>query len=494
MKVLKNISWLFTLIIVIINAGCKKLIEVDPPINQIVASEVYKNNASANSVVTGLYNDMGANSFYIGTESIEILTSLMSDEMFSISDGTSIYTPFFTNSTLHDAGIWANSYNYIFRVNSAIEGCSTSPGITPGVKKQLLGELKFLRAYTYFYLVNLYGDVPLVLTTDVKVNSNISRSSAELVYNQMVRDLSEAKDELNTNYVGGDAISTTTLRVRPNASAASALLSRIYLYTKKWDLAEQEASKVITQVGIYTLDELPKVFLNTSKEAIWQVQPTLSFLSTTIPNLLNLKAIGDVPSGPSVESRPLFLSSELYEQFDSKDLRKVNWTDTSVVIDGNTSDTLGKYPFAYKYKTRDISESGNVRTEYYMVLRLAEQILIRAEARAMLGQVSGANSAEEDINRIKQRAGLPAISLQSQSQAVTAILNERKFELFDEGCHRWFDLKRTNTINVVMNAVAPRKSPNGQWAPYKALLPIPSGEFKNNPNLRGHQNPGYSEN
>ncbi len=84
----------------------------------------------------------------------------------------------------------------IFNCNSAIEGLNASTLITTSVKEQLLGEAKFIRAFYYFYLVNMYGDVPLIINTDYKNNSLLGRSSTGTVYKQIIEDLISAKNLL----------------------------------------------------------------------------------------------------------------------------------------------------------------------------------------------------------------------------------------------------------------------------------------------------------
>jgi hypothetical protein len=126
-----------------------------------------------------------------------------------------------------------------------------------------------------------------------------------------------------------------------------------------------------------------------------------------------------------------------------------------------------------------------------MVLRLGEQYLIRSEARAMQGFLVGNNSACTDLNVIRHRAGLENVNLIDQASVIKAIQKERQVELFSEWGHRWLDMKRIKTIDSVMNNVCPKKG--GVWVPYKVLFPLPVYDIKRNPNLRGHQNPGYPE-
>ena len=126
-----------------------------------------------------------------------------------------------------------------------------------------------------------------------------------------------------------------------------------------------------------------------------------------------------------------------------------------------------------------------------MVLRLGEQYLIRAEARARLG--SNLSGAIGDLDKIRSRAGLPLIATTNpgitQPALIDKIMHERQVELFSEFGHRWFDLKRTNTVDAVMNVVTPLKAAGAPWQPYQALYPIPITELQKAPNLT--QNPGY---
>lgn len=159
----------------------------------------------------------------------------------------------------------------------------------------------------------------------------------------------------------------------------------------------------------------------------------------------------------------------MVESFEPQDLRSKKWID-SLSIEPDI------YYFPTKYKVR----TGTPVTEYSMVLRLAEQYLIRAEARVHQGDLTG---AAEDVKKIRNRAGLTNIELSSTSQALNSIYAERKLELFTEGGHRWLDLKRTDRATEVLSPKKP------EWQPTDVLYPIPQNELNNNPNL--NQNPGY---
>jgi starch-binding outer membrane protein, SusD/RagB family len=119
-----------------------------------------------------------------------------------------------------------------------------------------------------------------------------------------------------------------------------------------------------------------------------------------------------------------------------------------------------------------------------MVLRLAEQYLIRAEARIHLKKFTGPGSAEADLNIIRNRAGLPNTTSATDTELLRALEQERRIELFTEWGHRFFDLRRLGRLDAVMATVKPNLNS------YNGLLPIPQTEILNNINLRP-QNSGY---
>src|SRR5690606_24643689 len=128
--------------------------------------------------------------------------------------------------------------------------------------------------------------------------------------------------------------------------------------------------------------------------------------------------------------------------FEPSDLRSTEWVRSKIV-----SGTEYFYPYKYRVRNTALGES---HMEYFVVLRLAEQYLIRAEARVHLGRLTGANSAEMDINSIRNRAGLPNTTAETAEDLMGAIEQERRSELFTEG-HRWFDLIRTQRTSDILS-------------------------------------------
>lgn len=453
-------------------SGCKKFIHVDPPVTGLVSSEVYSNNTTAAAAITSIYDKMVTGSTLLsgGQSSISYLCGLSADELKNYSTDP-IKSSFYANSlnASNFNNFWAELYQYIYQSNAAIEGLTASATINPSLKGQLIGEAKFVRAFLHFYAVNLFGDVPLVTTTDYRINNAIIRTSKAQVYKQIIADLKDAQNRLSDNYLAPTG-AVTTERVRPNKGAATALLARIYLSIGDWVNAEMQASIVIANSSSYGLSNLNNVFLKNSAETIWQLQPVFPGINTWDAYYFVLI------SPPGTGNYFVSLSTNLMNAFEPGDGRVTKWTN-SLTSGGQT------YYYPYKYKIGTYN-TANLVTEYTMVLRLAEQYLIRSEAKVQQGNLSGATS---DLNTIRNRAGLPNSTAATQADLLTAILHERQVELFTEWGHRWLDLKRTNTIDAVMNNVSQQKG--GMWNTNQQLYPIPALEILKNPNLT--QNPGY---
>jgi hypothetical protein len=466
-------------LVVIMTSGCNKFVQVPAPTTSINADNVYSSDPVAASVLTGIYTKL-ANGGATTPQllSISIFLGLSADE-FSLSNTTS-NTSFINyyqnasdnNTSAISSDFWTNSYQVIFVTNAAIAGLTNNTNLTPAVDQQLLGEAKFMRAFCYFYLVNLYGDVPLVTTTSYAANSVLLRTPKAQVYQQIISDLKDAESLLSDHYIDGTILAASTERVRPTKWAASALLARTYLYTNDWANAAKEASLVIGNTGTYSLSALGSVFLKNSSEAIWQLQPVQSGKNTVDAPLLIVPATG------LSSSNPISLGSSLLSSFAPGDKRLSNWVSSVTYNVGTTPTTTY---FAYKYK---VSTFGAAVTEYQMVLRLGEQYLIRAEAEAQQGDLT---DAATDLNMIRTRAGLPNTTSTTQPTLLTAIQNERRVELFSEWGHRWLDLKRTGTVDAVMNIATPLKG--GTWDTRHQLYPISNYELINDQNLV--QNPGY---
>jgi hypothetical protein len=469
--------------------SCTKFLDVNTPDTKISTESVYKDDATATSVLTGLYARMSNN--YIngfGLAGSSLYEELSADNLVLFNSSTQLgLTSYFKNALeptyapTTNQTYWNTVYQLLYSINTSIEALTGNKNLSSAVSKRLLGEAYFLRAFNYFYLVNLYGDVPLIITSDYAQNSKLGRTSSAAIYSQVVADLTLAESLLDNNYAALDVTKTTNERIRPNLAAVNALQARVYLYQKDYSAAEIASTKLISNSS-YSLVSLNAVFLKNSMETIWAIQPVTNGYNTLEGQLYTLTA-----AGPN-NDHPVYASLSLINTFEGGDGRKDTWI-KSVVVGANS------YPYPAKYKVPFVSGSTTV-TEYTIVLRLAEQYLIRAEARNEQGNTGG---AVDDLNLLRLRAraastvlvpnplpDVPATLTQVQLRSV--ILQERRVELFAEWGHRWFDLKRTFEIDAAMISAVSYKG--GMWAAYKALYPVPVSEILRNSAIS--QNTGYT--
>jgi hypothetical protein len=441
--------------------SCKKFIQITAPKGQLSENAIFSSDPTAKAAIRGIYAQIMQSSGNLssGTQSITVLAGLSADEFTnysSIGDQKEFFENKLQKDNSYIYSIWAESYRYIYQANVAIEGLTGNKLVSAPVGEELMGEAKFIRAFCYFYLVNLFGDVPLILNSDYITNSQTARSTTKAVYAQIIEDLQEAQDALPDNWNGSNGE-----RTLPTKWAATALLGRCYLYIKNWSAASAITSKIIDSSGdLFDLpDSLDEVFLATSKEAIWQLKPVLPGYNTFDGFFFNLT------------SRPTLvtLSPELRNSFEVGDRRSIYWVD-SIRIDNDT------YYYSYKYR---VKQSSSI-SEYLMVFRLAEQYLIRSEARANQNDLAGAIS---DLNLVRHRAGLPNTNPPNKSALFIAIENERLHELFSEWGHRWLDLKRTERAIPILSSFKTNLTPNA------ILYPIPQSDILANALL--NQNPGY---
>lgn len=463
-------------ILILTFSSCTKLVEVTGPATSINKDYVYNSDATAVSVLNGIYAKLSSGSLTEGgniTSFMPLYPGLSADEFTLFANIAGNIQSYYINALASNTSpnVFSTTYQYLYTVNSAIEGLNASTALTAAVKTQLLGEAKFLRGFFYFYLVNLYGDVPLILSTDYAKNGTMPRTDKDEVYKQIITDLKDAEQLLSDDYLDVNVKNVTNERVAPIKWAASAFLARVYLFHNENENAITLATSVINHSVLYSLVSLNNVFLANSQEAIWQLSPVNNGWNTEDARLFILPS-----SGPS-SSWPVYLSDNLLNAFESSDMRRTAWVDSIISESDGTI-----YHFAYKYKS---AEFNNPVKEYKMVLRLAEQYLIRADAKAGQGDLYG---AIDDLNTIRNRAGLNNYDGEISETAVkSAILHERQVELFSEFGHRWLDLKRTNTVDAIMSEVASQKG--GSWTSDAKLYPISDYDLQYNTNLT--QNSGY---
>jgi len=438
--------------------SCNKLLEVTP--KYIYTTEqIYANDQLADSVILALYGK-----FANMQTNLSLTTGFSSDE---IKPGINSFNPGYTFMYSYNLNpfsgptndFWSECYTVIGITNTMIEGAGQSTGMSQTGKNEVLGQAKFMRALNYYFLVNLYGDVPLVLSSNYQEERLKPRTGVSTIYAQIIKDLEDASLLLADDY--------RDQRVRANRWAALALLSRVYLFTKDWSKAEAAASQVIGENKRYTLGQLDRpdgteamdIFVKNNPEQILQLWNSLG------------ASIGAVSMGEYASFAVTEDAQGLLQAFEPNDKRKNNYI--------KFEETTASYQIN---KYRSTGEDTTPNNEYTCVLRLSEQYLNRAEARLELGLPT----AIDDVNILRKRAGLTNLSSGlSKAQALNAIVQERRVELCFEWADRWFTLKRLGLADAVMSKAKPNT-----WRSFAQLYPVPTTEIQNNRKLT--QNPGYT--
>ncbi|MFC0778693.1 RagB/SusD family nutrient uptake outer membrane protein [Flavobacterium sp. HJSW_4] len=440
--------------------SCDSFVEVELPKSQLTSTGVFNDYATADAALTNIYASIRDKGILSGSGyGISNQLGNYADELTSTQNPNNTSLVFYNNSLLATntsiAEYWNTAYNQIYAANAILEGIEKSSSLNDEQKKYLKGQSLFIRSLLHFYIVNLFGDIPYITKTDFRVNKAVSRTPKKEVYQFIINDLLKALDFLPVSY-------NDSQRVRPNKSVATALLARVYLYDQSYSKAEEFSSAILNLTQFYHLEDISSVFLINSKETIWQLHAGEAGKNTLEAAFFSFS------SGPPPQ---VSLNNSLINSFEKNDLRKKNWT--KEITNGTSF-----WYHAFKYKEKNTTSTSK---EFSIIMRLSEQFLIRAEARAFLGDLDGAT---DDLNKIRQRAGINILDTSTQQEILDAIQNERRSELFTEQGHRFFDLKRFGKLDVTLSNIKPG------WDSTDSLFPIPQTELNTNPNLLP-QNSGY---
>jgi len=443
--------------------SCDDFLEVGPNTSELDTELVFKNDNTAIAALEAIYHELQFGGFASGNNfSITLLGNILADDAKEYAVTNDRYD-FYINTLRADNSsnnsIWSSAYKQLYNTNALLEGIKDNIDLTVETKSRIEGEAKFLRAFIYYYLVHLYDEVPLVLTTDYHINQSLARTSVNEIYTQIQKDLEDALIYLPEDYVYSEGE-----HIRPTKYAAYTLLARLAQWRKDYSKAVNYASEVIGS-GKYELLELEDVFKANSKEGIWQLVPVVPRAGANEGAIYILENNPATPNNASTQA----LTEDFLSVWEATDLRYQNWI--GIYTEGEND-----YYYPYKYKIKHGGDS----EEYSMVIRLAELYLIRAEAYAESGNVQ---AAIDDLNKIRNRAGLPDWTAADVPDIEQAVLDERRREFFSEWGHRWLDLKRFGVIDEVLG----QKKPT--WQPHAKLLPIPEQDILRNPFLT--QNPGY---
>ena len=437
-----------------LTVSCKKLIEVDSPSDEIPAEDVYNNDRLADAAVADLYFQL---SDYFPSNILPLINGMTADELTTLNTNQLKYpNNAIASEDIQLLSCWRRMYQVIYGANAMLEGIASNTGLSTGKARQLKGESYFLRAFCYYYLVNCWGDVPLITTTNVNETALAARTSVDDVYQLIIADLSNAAMLLPPYYV-------TSEKVRANRWAVMSLMARVYLQRGRWEDALAVSAEVINSGDYTPLINLDSVFLRNSRPAILQLWRNEGYTYAG-QTFLQTAVVGGFSFYP--------FTADFMHTFEADDKRRSSWT--SPFFYGGSL-----YYNSCKYRNRTAALPG--REEYVMMLRIEEQYLIHAEAAARLNLIE---SAIADLNVLRARAGLPLLLAGTmRDSCLIYVERERRMELFTEWGDRWISLKRTGRIDSLMRVLKPT------WKSTAVLYPIPQEERNRNPNLS--QNDGY---
>ncbi|WP_314241293.1 RagB/SusD family nutrient uptake outer membrane protein [Empedobacter tilapiae] len=443
-----NILLLFFLIF-----SCNDFVEVDFPTNQLPSLYVFENETTANGAILNLYSELRDNSIYNGKlSSSSILFGLYADELDYYGNPTSglndIYLHHIDANNAEVKTVWTNSYKLIYMANASIQGLENSHFSS---KNTLMAEVLFFRAFMYFSLHTIYNEIPYIKSTDYLVNSKCYKNSQSEIYANLIEDLENALVLLQ------DANINTNTRI--NKFTIYALLAKIHLYNKEWSKAINYSDLIIHSNRFQLVNDINTEFLKNSTSTIFQLKTAKEGSPTNEAPIFTIT--GQNPTN-------IALTKNFLNSFESGDLRKIYWVKSS---------SNGNWFFSSKYKQINTLATSS---EYSIVFRLPEIILIRAEAYV---NTNKKNEAISDINSIRNKAGLNGIS-NTNENLFEAILNERQHELFCEHGNRWFDLKRFGLLSQTLLPLKP------SFQDFHQYFPIPESELILNQNLLP-QNQGY---
>lgn len=447
-----------------------------------IALKTVENNESA---IMGAYGAMN-NAMDI------LLNAVFSDEVKTAGE-------FYNASTTHewkygpaDVGLRDSytaidpQYQVIDRVNrvlALIENADSTRNGDNVLRRRLRGEALFLRAYAHFDLYRYYGAkynagglaMPYMEESTMSAQARIVTSE---YFQKLNRDITEAKTLLPT--------STADIN-RANVVAANGLHARIALYSENWADAETYATAYINALPLATLATFPGIWTdaNTAEQAYRIVRTSTQ--PTSNPRLGSLFR-GTSASATNIGVITWTTSNKLYDSYDVTDIRRNAYFATNATLAGANRPNANRPGLIInKYAGGNFGTATENLVNSKM-MRTSEMYLIRAEARAELNNLAG---AEADLNALRavRITGYVPVVLATKDQAITEILNERFKELAFEG-HRFWDLKRKGLAVDRLDADAP--STDGKILPansFKFALPIPDPEMK--ANVEMVQNDGY---
>jgi hypothetical protein len=454
---MKKYKSIVIVLILLMSVSCIDNILDKDPVSSFSAEGFYKTTSDAQAGVYGIYDAAQSvfriNFAYWGEGRADNVQTEQSGESLSLSQNN-------LNESVSSAN-WTSLYTMISRANYAIKYIPNVYEEDSEQGNQLIGQARALRALAYFYLVRIWGDVPLIIEPYVSIEQDIfiTKTDKETVLDQIEDDLVYAA----ANCL--DKISDE--RIFFNKGSVNALLTHVYMWRKKYSEAVATSALVLenSQYSLATsMDDWSKIFTDGySNESIFEVAYHNSGATET-NSLRVLYAIG---------SYAIYTPSEEFKaSYETGDQR----------IDYIYDVTLAEPKAIWKYFGKGFNdEDASLSIQNIVLIRLSDIMLLRAEALNKTGGTANVAEAISLLNTIRTRAGLTAFASVAEASAKygnleNAILHERSIELCFEG-HRWFDLVRTGKAISTMQAI------NGLSDETNLVWPIYVSVLNKNPKM-----------
>lgn len=488
----------FMAVALMILAGCSKILDKQPVTQIVTPNDSTTISATdAENLIAGTYTTYKGYDFGLEFNAFDRIVNgdVQADNAYAGGDNTdNISIDLFKTNSLNGnvSRDWRDAYGIIGRTNITLDQVqkSVDPALSANRKNEILGEARFMRAFTYFDLVRLYGRVPLLLTPantktaeDLLNSTIVPQSSVDSVYDAILNDLWFAKSTVR------DAGASPSKFI-VSKGAVNATLAKVYasMPVPNWDSVLYYCNQVIPHYSL--VPDYNFLWDNNHKnnsEAIWEINyfgyGAGDQIGNWIPSINVGGSIGNYEGGGWKKfNQP---SNDLVNDFVAEnDNVRLNASITFVDITGQWIDKnwpSNHYPFLTKYN--DPADGTN---DIYMI-RLADILLLKAEALVKKADIPGALDL---VNQVRARVGLTPKTASGADEADNIIANERRLELAFEG-HRWFDLVRTGKAIQVMNAQKDGSgaSLNYDVQPFELIFPIPQAQIDLNPLLT--QNPDY---
>lgn len=446
------------MLILLATGACKKFTDIQPQ-NTLTTQSRFSTVTGVEGAINGVYNK------FISFQStmLKVVGTLSDDVKMGF-----VYQPqtdIEENNMRPDNTVtfWSSLYTIVYQCNEIINNLDASPITDVAYKARAKAEARFIRGWSLFYLTLLHGDVPIVTSTDYSITAQQKKNTRAEVFTFLQQEWSSIVNDLPSDYSFNAG-----KRTRVTQYVAYTYLAKLSLYLQDWNKADQYCTAILSHTDLFGLLTNFSAIFNTNNhvESIWELAANGS---TTGPSVS-----ASIPLSSPVTVLPSFYPLVIVDKFADGDLRKNEYIRPEM--------SGGTILYYYYYKYRWTNNTDIVTNEEYKMIRVAEIYLMRAEARAKLGNYT---TAIADMENTRHRAGLAPYVFTNAGDLLKEIYDEKARELVCENAQRWFDLVRTGQAGPVLSAINYKL-----WSARDTILPIPQIELTNDINLNP-QNPGY---